>query len=62
MRRLIFSEISRAYENYYKFRGISYNLYNQYIKYLEDDILAKKKEKKKKEEIIQMQNQNNLRN
>ena len=58
---VIFSEISRAYENYYKFRGISYCLYNQYIKYLEDDILAKKKEKKKKEEIIQLQNQNNLR-
>jgi len=45
---VIFSEISRAYENYNKFRGISYNLYNQYIKYLEDDILAKKKRKEKK--------------
>ena len=46
---IIFGEITKATDNYYNYRGISYSLFNQYMNLLEEGENKKSKEKKKKE-------------
>ena len=45
---IIFGEITKATDNYYNYRGISYSLFNQYMNLLEEGENKKSKEKKKK--------------